>query len=323
VSRSTTEPARSGWTQEAFREHERHLWAIAYRMTGSAADADDVVQETFARAIQRPPARLDEPIRPWLARVAVNLARDALRLRRRRRYVGPWLPSPVETALPTPEAREPWPHPEPIHASASDVRYDMHESASYAFLVALEALTARQRAVLLLREVLDYSVEETAEALALSAGNVKTTHHRARRAMRAYDRTRRVPAPALVEETRDALQRFLWALASGDVAAVEACLCTNARALSDGGGDFIAALRPIAGRNRVARFLVGLQKKAVWQTTVTLRHLNGLPAFVVDVSGAPTRWAPRFVLRCDLDRDGAIREVHVIIAPEKLRGLRR
>ena len=84
---------------------EQLLWGLAYRMTGSAADADDVVQDTFERATAHPPARLDEPLRPWLVRVAMNVARDSLRRRKRRAYVGPWLPSPVETAArsqPTP-----------------------------------------------------------------------------------------------------------------------------------------------------------------------------------------------------------------------------
>src|SRR6185295_9932169 len=84
--------------QDVFRAHERFLWGLCYRLTGSAADADDLVQETFVRAIERPPARTDLAWRPWLVRVALNLGRDLLRRRKRRAYVGPWLPSPIETA---------------------------------------------------------------------------------------------------------------------------------------------------------------------------------------------------------------------------------
>jgi RNA polymerase sigma-70 factor, ECF subfamily len=178
---------------DAFREQERFLWGLAYRMTGIAADADDVVQETFARAIEHPPPRVDEPLRPWLTRVALNVARDALRRRKRRAYVGPWLPSPVETA----DLDE-----LPESAPGADVRYDLRESASYAFLVALEALTPQQRAVLLLRDVLDYSVHETAEALSLTEGNVKTTHHRARRVMEGYDAERRPQGAELARRRR-------------------------------------------------------------------------------------------------------------------------
>jgi RNA polymerase sigma-70 factor (ECF subfamily) len=191
-------------------------------------------------------------------------------------------------------------------------------AASYAFLIAIETLTPQQRAVLLLREVLDYSVRETADVLALTEGNVKTTHHRARRAMRAYEGARRPPTAALDAETRGALERFLGALVSGDAGAVEACLCEAARAVTDGGGEYVAALRPVVGRDRVTRFLLGLQRKAEWRGRIAMRSLNGLPAIVADMQEPPVRWAPRFVLRCELDRAGAIREVHVVVASEKL-----
>ncbi len=84
-------------TEDLFIQHRRFLWGLCYRLTGSAADADDLVQETFVRAIELPPARLGDPLRPWLVRVAVNLGRDLLRRRRRVPYKGPWLPSPIET----------------------------------------------------------------------------------------------------------------------------------------------------------------------------------------------------------------------------------
>jgi RNA polymerase sigma-70 factor (ECF subfamily) len=83
--------------QNAFAADRRFLWGLCYRMTGSPADADDLVQETFLRAIERPPPRTDQPLRPWLVRVSMNLARDHLRARRTRRYVGPWLPGPIDT----------------------------------------------------------------------------------------------------------------------------------------------------------------------------------------------------------------------------------
>jgi RNA polymerase sigma-70 factor (ECF subfamily) len=287
-------------------------------MTGSPSDADDVVQETFARALEHPPARLDAPVRPWLTRVAINAARDALRRRKRRRYVGPWLPAPVETE-PLDEMAE---EPDVAEVAGAEARYDLRESASYAFLVALEALTPQQRAVLVLRDVLDYSVREAADALALSEGNVKTTHHRAREAMRAYDQVRRPPTRALREETRDALQRFLVALVTGDAAALEAFLAEGARAISDGGGEYLAALRPIFGRDRVVRFLMGLQRKARWQGRVALRSLNGLPAIVAEIDDAGARFAPRILLRCELDERGCIREVHIVVASAKLVAVR-
>jgi RNA polymerase sigma-70 factor (ECF subfamily) len=157
----------------AFQEHRGLLWHLCYRMTGIAADADDLVQETFLRAIERPPPRTDMALRPWLVRVALNLARDLLRRRRRRReYTGPWLPSPIETGEPGADAADdrvlPAFEPSLPGLGSTEGRYDLVESVTFAFLLALEALTPQQRAVLLLRDVFDYSVRETAEALAVS-----------------------------------------------------------------------------------------------------------------------------------------------------------
>src|SRR5215468_10628771 len=175
-----------------FDEHRRFLWGLCYRMTGSAADADDVVQDTFVRAMQHPPQRADLPLRPWLTKVALNLSRDVLRRRKRRDYVGPWLPSPIETDQ---EAGGPPSH-EPVVDGLHTLegRYDLLESVSFAFLIALERLTPTARAVLLLRDVFDYSVKETAGALDRSEANVKTTHHRARQTMAAYNGVRLPPS---------------------------------------------------------------------------------------------------------------------------------
>src|SRR5262249_13064147 len=139
-----------------FDEHRLFLWGLCYRITGSAADADDVVQDTFVRALQSSRERPDDP-RRWLTRIAVNAARDVLRRRKRRAYVGPWLPTPIETASDdVPPSHEPALHGE----HTLEGRYDLLESVSLAFLQALEALTPTQRAVLLLCDVFDYSAAE-------------------------------------------------------------------------------------------------------------------------------------------------------------------
>lgn len=302
-----TPSGSSAQVTQAFMQHQRLLWGLAYRMTGSAADADDVVQDTFERALDRPPSRVDEPLRPWLVSVAMNLARDTLRRRKRQIYVGPWLPSPVEGTEPT--------------TDAADAHYDLRESASYAFLLALEALTPAQRGVLLLRDVFDCPVRDTAQTLGLSESNVKVIHHRARRAMELYDRTRRPLTATLQAETRAALEQFLSALASGDAAAAEACLASDARLLSDGGGEYVAALRPVLGADRVQRFLSGLYRKHAAHTSFAVRTLNGLPAIVAEQTGAGERWAPRFVIRCELNARGGIREVHLVVASAKLTGV--
>jgi RNA polymerase sigma-70 factor (ECF subfamily) len=290
-------------------EHRRTLWSIAYRMTGSASDADDVVQDTFERATSRPPDRLDEPLRPWLVTVAVNLARDALRRRKRRAYVGPWLPSPVEDAALD------------VAAASPHARYELRQSASFAFLLALEALTPSQRAVLVLRDVLDYSVREAAAALGLSEINVKVIHHRARRTMAAYDRTAAPLDARLEAATRAALERFLSALLTGDVAAAAACVADDARLVSDGGGEFHAARRPVVGADHIARFFTGLQRKLGADVRFAVRTMNGLPAVVAEYVAPRADWGPRFVLRCDIDARGAICDVHIVVASEKLVGV--
>jgi RNA polymerase sigma-70 factor, ECF subfamily len=299
-----------------FRAERAYLWGLCYRMTGIAADADELVQETFARALAQPPPRTDAPWRPWLVRVAMNLARDLLRRRRRSSYRGSWLPSPIETddALPAYEIPA-------DRSSPTEGRYELMESVSYAFLLALEALTPAQRAVLLLRDVFDYSVRDTAAALGLSEPNVKTTHHRARRAMAAYDRARCRPDAARQARTQDALGRLLTALANDDVPALEALLAADVRSVTDG-GEFPAAHRPVLGRQRVTRLLRGLTRKGLSHAVPSLRMLNGLPALVITFTGLGPRFAPRGVMRCEVDDDGRITALHGVYASRKLTAVR-
>lgn len=305
--------------EEVFQSQRGFLWGLCYRLTGSAADADDLVQETFVHAMERPPARTDQPWRPWLVRVAVNLGRDLLRRRRRRRYVGPWLPSPIETG-----AEESPPAYEVTEDSgfSTEGRYELLESVSFAFLLALEALTPQQRAVLLLRDVFDYSVDDTADALAISAANVKTTHHRARRAMHDYDQRRCRPTRDLQERTRDVLERFMSAITNQDVDSVEGLLAEGVRTLNDGGGEVLAALNPVLGRDRVTRLYLGLSRKLPAAGSFEVRMVNGLPACLLELEHAGRRVASRFLVRCDLDDNSRIRELHIVLAPQKLGAVR-
>lgn len=301
----------------AYAENRGYLWGLCYRMTGSGPDADDLVQDTFIRALEHPPEDLNLPWRPWLVRVAMNLSLDHLRRRKLRTYTGPWLPTPIDTAREEdPPAFEPT-----AYGISTEARYELLESVSFAFLLALEALSPSQRAVLLLRDVFDYSVRGTSEALELSEANVKTTHHRARETMEGYDRQRRIPSSEISARTQEALGSLLAALAQRDASRIEGLLADEVRALSDGGGHYAAALNPIEGRDRVLRFLLGISAKHT-DASFQLRELNGGPAVVIRVESDNERIAPILILRCDLGPDGRISELHSVLAPDKLLGLR-
>ena len=308
--------------EAAFREHERYLWQVLYRLTGSAADADDLVQETFVRAMEKPPPDLEASLRPWLVRVGINLGRDQLRRRRRTVYAGPWLPSPVPTEAvgagsaggSAPASHEPG----DTALISAEGRYDLIESVSFAFLLALEALTPKQRAVLLLRDVFDYTVRETAWALDVTEANVKTTLHRARRTMAAYDADRPDRGAEAIARTRETLEKFLGLFAAGDTRAIESMLAEDVKALSDGGGEYVAARNPVLGPDHVARFATGVRPPVEAICDARVRELNGAPAIDLVLAPGHARYAPRVVITCDLDRDGRIRNVYAVLATRKL-----
>lgn len=301
--------------ERAFLDDRRSLWALCYRMTGSAADAEDLVQATFERALSRPPPDTRRPWRPWLFRVAVNLARDHLRRRRRQPYKGPWLPEPVDTDALVAELAEPR-----VEPADTEGRYDLLESVSFAFLVALEALTPTQRAVLLLRDVVEQPVREVAEALEMSEANVRTTHLRARRAMAAYDAARARPTEALEERARELLTGLVTCMVTRDHAALEALLCEDALALNDGAGRYAAAGVPIHGRERVARFHIGITKGSDATPELAWCRLNGLPAVVIEYDPRllRPRRAARNVVLPGLGADGRLAAVYMLVAPGKL-----
>lgn len=294
---------------EQLEAQRSRIWALCYRLTGVAADADDLVQETFARALEHPPADSERELAPWLLRVASNASLDLLRRRKTQRYVGEWLPSPVacdglDDGQLGPEAR-----------------YGRAESLSYAFLIALEALSATQRGVLILRDVLGLSVEETAHALGLSEANVKTSLHRARNALEQFDATRTERADALARG-QQAMMRFVTELAAGGSEQVARLLAQDVQAVNDGGGEFLAALRPVLGRERVFRFFVGLRKLAETRA-IAPGVYNGLPALLLTVEHKRReRAAARSINLFEVDAAGQITRIYSIVATRKLAHVR-
>ncbi|MEM9071047.1 MAG: sigma-70 family RNA polymerase sigma factor [Myxococcota bacterium] len=290
----------------AFAAHERELWGLAYRMTASAADADEIVQDTFVRALERPVDR-SRPLRPWLRKVALNLARDRLRRRKNAPYVGEWLPEPVlSDELLTEGQRSP------------EARYELRESLTYAFLRAMEALTADQRAVLLLRDVYELSVREAADALELSESNVKVLAHRARHALRDYDESPCRPDADRVRRTQLAMATLLGCLGRGDVDGARAAMAEDVQVVSDAAGEFTANRKTVHGAAKAATFLLRIRDPDV-PVASRVVLINGLPALWMDWQGKRTKnHAQQALVRVEVDEKGSITRVESILATAKL-----
>jgi len=303
---------------QTYDSDKRFLWGLCYRMTGSASDADDIVQDTFVRALEKPPRDMQAPLRPWLVKVALNLSRDQLRKRRRREYFGPWLPSPVLTEDDGPSVVD-----GPIAPEMSPVaRYDFQESVTLAFLLALEALTPAQRAVLLLRDVFDYSTTETANTLQMTEINIKVTLHRARRIMSSYDKDRARSMNKDQEKMRRILEEFLTLLAGGDVQGLEQMLAKDVVLVSDGGGEINALTAPMYGRVKVLRLITKLYDAYRTVTSTSLQVLNGQPAVLVARSKVEPGHASFYTMQCELDDNSRVRRLNFVFAPSKLSALR-
>jgi RNA polymerase sigma-70 factor (ECF subfamily) len=293
----------------AHRTWARALWALCYRMMGVAADADELVQDTFVRALEaRPRDTADEPLRPWLFSIATRLCVDRLRRRRAQGYRGPWLPSPVpDEAL-------------GFEAPAS-ARYEVMESASVAFLLALEALSPEQRAALVLGDVFDLPAKEIATHLQTSEANVRQLQHRGRAALVHYDASRVRLDEQTRARTREALEGFLGALATGDVAAARGFLSPEVQTLNDGAGVFHSAKVPIRGIDRAVLFFSRLLQLRGLPVTAEVRALNGLWAFDATFSPSARNDPPRAVTGVLLDQAGRIAVIYAVVAPAKLTAL--
>ncbi len=298
----------------AFRAHRELLFGLSYRLTGSVEDAEEIVQETFTRVIERPPPRTDKPWRPWLVRVAVNLSLDALRRRKRRRYPGPWLPVPLSES----EALEPLQRCVAEPAEGPEAQYSLRESATFAFLAALEALSPRQRAVLVLAEVFEYSAREVGELLGVSEGAVRVALHRARRAMQSYEARRTRSLDELEVATRRVLDQLLAALLEQDAGALVGLLAEDVCLKTDSGGQTTALSRPTSGAARVARLFLQVARRRLPGSAARIRSVGGLPALWIEFGRTERRQAPRALVCCELDARGAISELNVVFNPDKL-----
>ncbi|GAA4566671.1 RNA polymerase sigma-70 factor [Micromonospora coerulea] len=249
---------------ETFVAHRNLLFTVAYEMLGSAADAEDVLQETWLRWVKVDVGQVRDQ-RAYLVRITTRQALNRLRTMKRRKeaYVGPWLPEPLLTA---PDVAE-------------DV--ELAESVSMALMLVLETLSPTERAVFVLREAFDVSYDEIAAAVDKSPAAVRQIAHRARQHVDAR-RPRQVVSPS---EARAALQAFQRALETRDLQGFLDVLAPEVVLMSDGGGVKQAALRPIIGAEKVVRFYLGGSGKTAGTITCEPTVVNGNPALVVRLDG--------------------------------------
>jgi RNA polymerase sigma-70 factor (ECF subfamily) len=251
----------SSGATDTFVAHRNLLFTVAYEMTGSAADAEDVLQETWLRWAEVTHDEVHDP-RAYLVRITTRLSLNRLRTvqRQRETYVGPWLPEPLLT---TPDVAE-------------DV--ELADAVSVAMLHVLETLTPAERAVFVLREVFDLPYDDIAAAVDKSPAAVRQIAHRARNHVDA-----RQPRLEVSGRERDAVvDRFLLAAQTGDLQSLMDVLSPDVVLVTDGGGKKRAALRPILGRDKVVRFLGGVANP---DAVATLGTVNGGPALVVTIRG--------------------------------------
>ncbi|MEO3977035.1 RNA polymerase sigma-70 factor [Streptomyces sp. CAU 1734] len=289
---SGTAPAGNPASPDVFEEHRRTLFGVAYRMLGSVADAEDMVQDAWLRW-SRTTVQVDNP-GGFLVRTVTNLSLNRLSSAavRRESYVGPWLPEPLVTA------------PDDAAAGA-----ELAESVSLALLVVLETLSPLERAVFVLKEVFGFPYAEIAATLERSEASVRQVGHRARSHVRA--RRPRHEAPA--EVRRRVTGEFLSACMGGDLNRMMELLAPEVTAWTDGGGRIRAALRPITGSGKVARFLLAVVSDvAVEGLAVVPVDVNGHPGLLVSVGGQADT-----VAVCEVE-DGRITELRIVRNPDKL-----
>jgi RNA polymerase sigma-70 factor (ECF subfamily) len=280
-------------TGDPFVAHRSLLFTVAYEMLGSAADAEDVVQETWLRwagVASAARAEVRDP-RAYLVRIVTRQALNRLRTlaRQREEYVGEWLPEPLLTS---PDV-------------ADDV--ELAESVSFAMLTVLETLGPVERAVFVLREVFETPYEEIAETVGRTPAAVRQIAHRAREHVGA-----RRPRVRVSRAEQDAVvQRFLAAVRGGDLRGLLDVLAPDVVVVSDGGGVVAAARRPVHGADRVAQLLSGLAALTGDLTAVSV-WLNGGPAARLDVGGVLDTVASLVI------EDGRITRIYAVRNPHKL-----
>ena len=305
-----TTPSRAGHGQpdpalSAIMSERRQLINLAYRLLGSLAEAEDAVQETYARWYAMSPQQQDAIESPgaWLTKVASRICLNLLRSARARReaYVGAWLPEPL------PEPAE-WSSGRPGAAADPADRVTLDESVSMAFLVVLESMTPAERVALILHDVFGYPFAEVAEITGRTPAACRQLASKARRRARATQ-------PPATPTTRQAriVRDFKQAWEAKDIGALIGLLDPAATATGDGGGLAQAALRPIEGGERVARYLADIARAAPGNVRLLERTVNGQPGLIAQQDGVTVA-----VYAFDFAGD-QITRIWAVLNPAKLR----
>ncbi|WP_329157106.1 RNA polymerase sigma-70 factor [Streptomyces sp. NBC_01717] len=286
--------------QQVFHEHRRLLFSVAYRVLGSAADAEDAVQDAWIKWSSTDRSQITQP-KAYLTRIVSNLALEHLRSARHKRetYVGPWLPEPILTS-----------------GDTTDTVTDA-ESVSMAMLVVLETLSPLERAVFVLKEVFGFSHAEIAKMVERSEAAVRQAAHRAREHVRA----RRPRFAADRSQQRKVTERFFAATTGGDINTLMELLSPDVTLWTDGGGKVRQALKPVVGAQTVASWFAAI-------STVTYQGVQpaDMRAELVEINGGPGMVfsAPDRVIATvtfDFDADGRITAIHNVANPDKLHAI--
>lgn len=276
-----------------------YLFAVAYRMTGSASDAEDLVQDAWVRYLDAgsPPV---ESLRAYLTRIVSRLALDHLKSARvqREQYVGPWLPEPVLSSEAVPGPAE---------------TIEQREAVSIAFLTLLERLKPDQRIVYVLRAAFDFSYEEIAEYIGKSPAACRQLFHRAQLRLS----TEHQPSVVARDDLLPIIERFLAAFTAGNVAGVAELLAPDVMWIGDAGAQRLAIRRSVTGVDKVARGLAGFARKqlAVAEIAYEIVEINGSPAIVMRYRGEIEQVTVLDVV------DNRILRISNIMNPDKLRHL--
>ncbi|MEV5320811.1 RNA polymerase sigma-70 factor [Streptomyces sp. NPDC052687] len=286
-------------TADEFERHRSRLFGLAYRLLGSAEEAEDAVQDAYLRYSGSDRTRIEHPA-AWLAKAVTNLCLTRLTSARarRERYVGAWLPEPVITSDGTLG---------PLESA------EQRDAVSLAMLVLLERLTPTERAVYVLREAFGYGHREIAEVLELGGANCRQLYRRAVQRV-GEARSRFEPAP---ERQRELVASFLAAARDGDLAGLEKLLAAEVTWTSDGGGKVSAARRPVHGRDKVCRLVLGGAERFAAGLEYTAIEVNGGVGLAAWAGG---RLAA--VVSFEL-RGESITQVRVVVNPDKLGFVRR